>query len=59
MRPAHTLEMVCVLAAGLTAPAPGHADTFTATLGQPLREVSHAVELRLEDGVATYTVRRS
>lgn len=28
-------------------------------MGQPLREVSHAVDVRLRDGVATYTVRRS
>jgi hypothetical protein len=40
-------------------PVSGGADTFNATLGQPLREVSHAVDVRLDEGVATYTVRRS
>lgn len=39
--------------------APAGADTLSATQGQPLREVSHAVDVRLRDGVATYTVRRS
>jgi subtilisin-like proprotein convertase family protein len=39
--------------------SPGMADSFRATLNQPLREVSHSVDVRLVDGVATYTVRRS
>ena len=39
--------------------APAGADTLTATLGQPLREVSHGVDARLGHGGVTYTVRRS
>lgn len=35
------------------------ADSLSASLGQPLAEVSHAVDIRVADGVATYAVRRS
>jgi subtilisin-like proprotein convertase family protein len=35
-----------------------HADDLTATLGQPVFEVSHTVDIRIADGVATYKVRR-
>ena len=35
------------------------ADTLFATRRQPLREISHDVELRIVDGVARYRVRRS
>lgn len=35
------------------------ADTLEATLGQDLIEVSHAVDVFLEEGVATYKVRRT
>ncbi|MGB1016440.1 MAG: VIT domain-containing protein, partial [Nannocystaceae bacterium] len=35
------------------------ADTLTPTLSQPVREVSHAVDVRIVDGVARYTVRRT
>jgi subtilisin-like proprotein convertase family protein len=34
------------------------ADELTATLEQPLVEVSHSVDIRVADGVATYKVRR-
>jgi subtilisin-like proprotein convertase family protein len=34
------------------------ADELIGTLGQPVQEVSHTVELRIRDGVATYRVRR-
>lgn len=41
-------------------PASGaRADTLTATMFQPLKEVSHDVEIRVGGGVATYVVRRS
>ena len=36
-----------------------YADRMAATLGEPLREVSHLVELSAQDGVATYVVRRT
>ena len=35
-----------------------HADELAATLEQPLVEVSHTVDIRIADGVATYKVRR-
>ena len=34
------------------------ADELTATLEQPIVEVSHTVDIRIADGVATYKVRR-
>jgi subtilisin-like proprotein convertase family protein len=45
------------LALLLAATASG--DELEATLKQPLRESSHAVDVRIKDGVATYVVRRS
>ncbi|HVK83417.1 MAG TPA: proprotein convertase P-domain-containing protein [Kofleriaceae bacterium] len=38
--------------------AAAHADSLRATRQQPMLEVSHTVDLRVADGVATYTVRR-
>jgi subtilisin-like proprotein convertase family protein len=38
---------------------PARADVLTATLDQPLREVSHAVDVRIENGVARYVVQRA
>jgi subtilisin-like proprotein convertase family protein len=35
-----------------------HADVLRASREQPMFEVSHAVDIRIADGVATYTVRR-
>jgi subtilisin-like proprotein convertase family protein len=46
--------VVAVIAAGGIA----HADELTATLEQPVFEVSHTVDIRIADGVATYRVRR-
>jgi subtilisin-like proprotein convertase family protein len=40
------------------AAAPAAADVLTPTLGQPLSEVSHAVDVTIDRGVATYKVRR-
>ena len=31
---------------------------LTATLGQPVTEVSHSVDVRIKDGVAVYKVQR-
>lgn len=42
----------------LLASAPASADVLVATLDQPLSEVSHTVDVRLEDGVAIYKVKR-
>ena len=36
----------------------GHADVLRATREQPMFEVSHTVDVRIEDGVATYKVKR-
>jgi subtilisin-like proprotein convertase family protein len=49
----HVVVAVLVATARLA-----RADDLAATLGQPLFEVSHAVEIRIADGVATYRVRR-
>ncbi len=35
------------------------ADTLSLTRSQPVREVSHSVDVRIVDGVARYTVRRT
>ncbi|MCE9574223.1 MAG: proprotein convertase P-domain-containing protein [Deltaproteobacteria bacterium] len=35
-----------------------HADNFIATRRMPVVEVSHTVDVRIADGIATYTVRR-
>ncbi len=36
-----------------------HADNLTLTRSQPVREVSHSVDVQIVDGVARYTVRRT
>src|SRR5262245_38420638 len=41
------------------APAVARADVLTSTLGQPLVEVSHTVDVRIEKGVAIYKVKRT
>src|SRR5829696_8927743 len=33
-------------------------DELVSTLGEPMREISHTVDIRVEDGVATYKVTR-
>ncbi len=38
--------------------APAVADVLRSTLGQPLREVSHSVDITIDKGYATYRVRR-
>ena len=35
-----------------------HADVLHATRGQALAEVAHTVDVRIDDGVAIYKVRR-
>ncbi len=50
------LASLVVLALLPTATA--HADLLRATREQPLFEASHTVDVRIADGVATYTVRR-
>lgn len=39
--------------------SPARADTLTTSLEQPLHEISHTVDVRVADGVATYKVRRA
>lgn len=38
--------------------SPAQADQLTATRSMPLVETSHTVDIKIENGVATYTVRR-
>ena len=52
-----TAAVVSLLAA-LT-PATSSADHLSAARAQPIVEVSHSVEVRIDDGVARYTVRRT
>lgn len=47
-----------VVVAVMAASGIAHADELTATLGEPLFEASHTVEIRIADGVATYKVQR-
>lgn len=46
-----------VLASVVLVPAAA-ADVLRSTLGQPLREVSHSVDITVDKGIATYRVRR-
>ena len=48
------LTLSCVLAIGTA-----RADTMTASLGEPLREVSHTVDVSFHDGLATFEVERA
>ena len=57
MRSLHVMLVVSLPVFAVASPAA--ADTLEATLRQPLREVSHAVDVHLKNGVAVYTVRRS
>lgn len=54
-----TMRLVFLVVVIALVPCPVRADVLTATLGQPLREVSHAVDVRIEDGVARYVVQRA
>ncbi len=55
--PAMRLALPILALATITAP-PAFADELRTALGQPLREVSHAVDITIDKGVATYRVRR-
>ncbi|HEV8320218.1 MAG TPA: proprotein convertase P-domain-containing protein [Myxococcota bacterium] len=57
--PAAILALAPALAFAGLAPRPARADTLDSTLGQPLIEISHSVDVSLKDGVATYVVRRT
>jgi subtilisin-like proprotein convertase family protein len=46
----------CVALVALISPA--HADQLSATRSMPLVETSHTVDIKIENGIATYTVRR-
>jgi hypothetical protein len=49
--------LVCAVVLALLA-APASADVLGAALDQPLTEVSHAVDVSVVDGIATYKVQR-
>jgi len=58
----HTLSLTFTFLMAIGSVALGttaSADTLTGTLGQPLRESSHSVDVRVKHGVATYTVKRT
>jgi len=57
MRDALITTLTLVGATLTVGPALG--DTLESTRDQPIREVAHSVDVELDDGVATYTVRRS
>ena len=57
MTPTRALTLGALLL--LLTPAAATADELTATLGQPLKEVSHEVTARIDDGVGVMVVRRS
>ena len=50
-------SLVCAVVLALSA-APAAADVLGSALDQPLTEVSHAVDVAVVDGVATYKVQR-
>ncbi len=52
--PSDMLRLVALVALLSTA----HADTLSATRSMPLVETSHTVDIKIENGIATYTVRR-
>jgi hypothetical protein len=54
----HRMAVVIVAAAFGATTHPAHADELQAQLEQPLQEISHTVEIRIADGVATYVVQR-
>ncbi len=49
----------CTLLALVAIPRVAVGDELSATLSQPLTEVSHSVDLRIEGGTAIYVVRRT
>ena len=52
------MKHIVVALALIAARGLAHADDLAATRGEPLLEVSHTVDIRIADGVATYKVRR-
>ena len=59
MRPCLALGALGVAGIAFAAFAgPAAADVLTPALGEPLTEVSHAVDITIDDGVAVYKVRR-
>ena len=57
--PASLAPCVLVVGALTLLPSPSLADELHAARSQPMREISHSVELRIADGVAVYEVRRT
>ncbi len=58
-RSAKPLALAAALLPGLLTGSEAAADDLTSTRAQALSEISHAVDLRIDDGVAIYTVRRT
>jgi subtilisin-like proprotein convertase family protein len=52
------MRLALVLVAVCAAASHAAADTLVATLGEPLTEVSHAVDVTIDDGIAVYKVQR-
>ena len=48
----------CAALVALSLSTAAHADELSATRSMPLVETAHAVDIKIENGVATYTVRR-
>jgi len=58
MRPRLVHGFVAGVAGVAALAAPAAADVLTPTLGQPLTEVSHSVDVTIDHGIAVYKVRR-
>lgn len=52
------MRIACGLLACLALASPAAADVLSSALDQPLTEVSHTVDIRVVDGIATYKVQR-
>jgi subtilisin-like proprotein convertase family protein len=52
------MRPICAVVAFVCAASSARADTLVSTLQQPLRELSHTVDIAINDGIATCTVRR-
>ena len=52
------MRKLCVAVLLVVASVPASADTLGTNRGMPLREIAHSVDIRIENGVAIYTVQR-
>jgi subtilisin-like proprotein convertase family protein len=51
-------RLACAVLVVASLSATAHADDLGATRAMPLAEIAHTVDIKLENGIATYTVRR-